>query len=107
MIPTPKPGVGGPPRSKSNPKPPSHYCSQFKRGPQMIVTLPYIWCAKPGMTCTNDARVTSSNEMHQHRPRAWETNGGNQGALVYYKHMRARQLILNFRSRGCRTVGSM
>ena len=61
MIPAPELGVDGPPRSKSNPKPPSCYCSSSGECPRMIVTSPYIWHVKPVMMYTDDTRVASSN----------------------------------------------
>ena len=70
MIPTPEPGVDNP-RSKSQSK-----------SEQMIITQPYIGCVKPGMTCTDDIRVMSSNGTHHHRLQAWEAYGGKQGTLV-------------------------
>ena len=72
----------------------------------MIITLPYIWCTKPGMTCTNDVRVASLNDIHHHRPQAWETNGGNWGTLAYLSRQGPDYQFLNFRSPGCGTVGS-
>ena len=56
MIPAPKPGVNNPPRSKSQSK-----------SEQMIVTQPYIGHAKPGMMCTDDARVMSLKGTCHHR----------------------------------------
>ena len=56
MIPSPKPGVDSPPRSKSQSK-----------SKQMIITQPYIWHAKQGMMCADDVRVTSSNNTHHTR----------------------------------------
>ena len=64
---TPKPGVDGTPRSKSNPKPLSHCCSSSgKKEPQTIVTLLYIWRTKLGMMYIDDARVASSNVIRHH-----------------------------------------
>ena len=71
MIPAPKPRVNNPPRSKSQSK-----------SKQTIITQPYIGHAKPGMICTDDVRVMSSNGTHHHRLQAWETYGRKQGALI-------------------------
>ena len=86
MIPTPKPGVNNPPRSKSQSK-----------SKQTIITQPYIGCVKPGMTCTHDIRVMLSNGTHHHRPRGWGTYGGKQGTLITKSRRGPEHLqILNF-----------
>ena len=71
MIPSPEPGVSSPPRSKSQSK-----------SEQMIITQPYIWCTKQGMTCTDDVRAMSLKDTHHTRLQAWETSGGKQGTLT-------------------------
>ena len=65
-----------------------------KREPQMIVTLPYILCVKPGDDVHDDARVASSNVTHHHRLLVWETSGGKLGTLTSYRH--ARAILPNF-----------
>ena len=71
MIPSPEPGVGSPPRSKSQSK-----------SEQMIITQPYIWHAKQGMTCPNDVRATSLKDTHHTGLQAQETSGGKWGTLT-------------------------
>ena len=94
MIPTPKLRVDGPPRSKSNPKPPFCYCSSSEESPRWsLPSLIYrAWSLR--MTYTNDARVASSNVTHHHRLLAWETSGGKLGTLASYRHVRA--ILPNF-----------
>ena len=103
MIPTPKPGVDVSSWIQVQSQTSVLLLFKFKRGPQIIITLPYIWHMKPGMICTNDARVVSSNDTHHHRPRVWKTSGGKLGALTYNKHMRAR--IPNFEILDPQVVG--
>ena len=69
----------------------------------MIVTLPYIWRAKPGMTYTNDTRVASSNVTCHHRLLAWEISGGKLGTLTSYRH--ARAILPNFETLDPRVAG--
>ena len=49
-----------------------------KKEPQMIVAYTFIWCVKPVMTYTDDARTVSSNIEHHHSPWAWEQLAGNE-----------------------------
>ena len=74
-----------------------------EREPQTIVTLPYIWCAKPGMVYTDDTRVASSNITHHHRLLAWEISGGKLGTLASYRH--ARAILPNFETLDPQVVG--
>ena len=48
---------------------------------------------KPGMMYIDDARVASSNVIHHHGLRAWETSGGKLGTLANYRQARATQPI--------------
>ena len=69
----------------------------------MIVTLPYIWCMKPGMMYTNESRVVSSNITCHHSLQAWEISGGKLGTLTSYRHTRA--ILLNFETLDPQVVG--
>ena len=71
MIPSPKPGVGSPPRSKSQSK-----------SEQTIITQPYIWHTNQGMTYTDDVRAMSSKDTCHTRLQAWETSGRKWGTLA-------------------------
>ena len=49
-----------------------------KKEPQTIVACAFIQCAKPVMTCTDDARTASSNVKRHHSLQAWEQLVGNE-----------------------------
>ena len=94
MIPTPKLRVDGPPRSKSNPKPPFCYCSSPEESPRRSLPSLIYHAQSLGMTYTDDARVASLNITHHHRLLVWETSGGKLGTLASYRHTRA--ILPNF-----------
>ena len=71
MIPSPEPGVSNPPRSKSQSK-----------SEQTIITQPYIWHVKQGMTCTDDIRAMSSKDTCHTGLWAWEISGRKWGTLA-------------------------
>ena len=103
MIPTPKLGVDGPPRSKSNPKPLFCYCWSSEKSPRQSLCSLIYRAQNLGMMYTDDARVASSNISHHHRLLAQETSGGKLGTLASYRH--ARSILPNFETLDPRVAG--
>ena len=107
MIPAPKLRVDGPPRSKSNPKPPSCYCSSSgERAPDDHYPPLYIMCETWDdihwwhkgciIECYMSSQASSMGDKW------WET--GHTCKLQACEGHTTK--FWNFRSPGCGTVGS-